>query len=319
MNKTAAEWLRRAEQTDVAIDDHMAALAGAIDTATDSRDMEVLKSTDDLAAALSEKVSESPMAAELAYMRANAWSARRYICKYRSDDEWDWEGEEIEHELFHLREAAYHPAFVHLDPMRQCQIETNLGNLLNHVGRFVDAVTYWDRAIERIPKFAMANANRGIGLGFSDRGVLLYNTLDYPSHSLAVERIKCAFRTSYSLFDKIGQFVNHYWRLGMKRRDVTLRRIWCESLNNERKLRQVFRLYPNWPLRGLFWLSRDLFDEFPGFRNHTEPDARDIATVRHRLEHGFLRACLKIKILILGHKICKFRTRSHAPASLPLS
>jgi len=163
---TPAEWLRQAEQTDAPINDRMAALAGAIDTATDHKDMEALKSTDNLAAALSEKVPESPMVAELAYMRANVWSARRHICKYRSVDEWDWEDKEIEHELLHLREAAYHPAFVQLDPMRQCQIETNLGNLLNYVGRFVDAVICWDRAIERIPEFAMANANRGIGLGY---------------------------------------------------------------------------------------------------------------------------------------------------------
>ena len=40
------------------------------------------------------------------------------------------------------------------------------------------------------------------GPHFSDRGVLLYNTLDYPAYSLAVEKMRAAFRIVYSLFDK---------------------------------------------------------------------------------------------------------------------
>jgi hypothetical protein len=56
----------------------------------------------------------------------------------------------------------------------------------------------------------------------SGRGVLLYNTLDYQSHGLAVERIKSAFRSAYSLFDKIAQVVNHYWRPPISDR-VTIR------------------------------------------------------------------------------------------------
>ncbi|MCK4727472.1 MAG: hypothetical protein KAT27_00975, partial [Desulfobacterales bacterium] len=39
---------------------------------------------------------------------------------------------------------------------------------------------------------------------FSDKGVLLYNTLDYPSYSLSAEKVKAAFRMAYSLFDKIA-------------------------------------------------------------------------------------------------------------------
>jgi hypothetical protein len=59
-------------------------------------------------------------------------------------------------------------------------------------------------------RFMLYEGSHSKDLHFSERGVLLYNTLDYPSHSLAVEQIKCAFRTAYSLFDKIAQFVNHY-------------------------------------------------------------------------------------------------------------
>src|SRR5262249_50897784 len=42
---------------------------------------------------------------------------------------------------------------------------------------------------------------------FSDRDVLLYNTLDYPVYSLAAEKIRLASRAAYSIFDKISFFL----------------------------------------------------------------------------------------------------------------
>ncbi|HWQ20424.1 MAG TPA: LA2681 family HEPN domain-containing protein, partial [Methanotrichaceae archaeon] len=39
---------------------------------------------------------------------------------------------------------------------------------------------------------------------FSDRGVILFNTPDYPAYSLAIEDVKMAFRIFYSIFDKIA-------------------------------------------------------------------------------------------------------------------
>ncbi|MDX5595492.1 LA2681 family HEPN domain-containing protein [Pseudovibrio sp. SPO723] len=39
---------------------------------------------------------------------------------------------------------------------------------------------------------------------FSDKDVALYNTLDYPSYALAVEKARLAYRMEYSLFDKIA-------------------------------------------------------------------------------------------------------------------
>lgn len=45
---------------------------------------------------------------------------------------------------------------------------------------------------------------------FSDRQVALYNTLDYPSYGLAVEKLKAAYRVAYSLLDKIAFFLNDY-------------------------------------------------------------------------------------------------------------
>lgn len=45
--------------------------------------------------------------------------------------------------------------------------------------------------------------------------------------------------------------------------------------------------YPNWPLRGLFWLSKELFDD--QLKRTTGPDARELHDIRNALEHKFLQ------------------------------
>lgn len=61
------------------------------------------------------------------------------------------------------------------------------------------------------------------GPHFSDRDVKLYNTLDYPSYGLRVERVKIAFRMAYSLFDKIAYFLNDYASLKIPEKQIYFR------------------------------------------------------------------------------------------------
>ena len=123
---------------------------------------------------------------------------------------------------------------------------------------------------------------------FSDRHVLLYNTLDYPSYSLAVEQAKAAFRAAYSIFDKIAFFLNDYAKLQVHSKSVYYKTLWY--LNQDfkaKKVRSEFVTLANSPLRGLFWLSKDFFD--PDFQESSEPDAEDLYTIRNRLEHSYLK------------------------------
>ncbi|KAB8198107.1 hypothetical protein FKV24_003790 [Lysobacter maris] len=120
---------------------------------------------------------------------------------------------------------------------------------------------------------------------FSDRGVMLFNTLDYPSYGLGVEKLKMAFRLSYSIFDKIAYFLNYYLQLGQQEHKVNFRSIWREQ--NGKVLRERIAGSKNWPLRGLYWLSKDLFEE--GMKNSTDPDAREIADLRNHLEHRYFK------------------------------
>lgn len=370
------------------------------------------------------------------YFRANIWSAKYQLSG--ENEEWVWKSEAFDQELLELRKAVGHDGFRELPQLEQAQIYTNLGNALNHIGRFIEAIEYWDRAISAVPKFAMAYGNRGLGLGhyagahydpgheavlmmaafgsfgeacaqdaifdsfyqaniveefsrkmeaiwahydipsisentdfenhpmgrgkkereyrqwclrnrlflnslndiapspiaaqdiltlpsltthiddgpgppvvihyfnlikqefcsaryalyegicydgvhFSDRKVLLYNTLDYPVHGFAVERIKMAFRGAYAVFDKLAFFLNVYLDMGHSDRHVNFRNVW---LTKKRDLHPALNDLKNWPLRGLFWLSKDIFES--SFRESTEPDSQDLYELRNHLEHKFV-------------------------------
>jgi hypothetical protein len=45
----------------------------------------------------------------------------------------------------------------------------------------------------------------------------------------------------------------------------------------------------NWPLRGLFWLSKDLYEDDPEFRAALEPEAKELRKLRNALEHRYLK------------------------------
>lgn len=120
---------------------------------------------------------------------------------------------------------------------------------------------------------------------FSDRDVLLFNTLDYPCYGLSVEKVKIAYRMAYSTLDKIAYFLNHYLALGVPETKVAFRTIWRDSPKGP--IRDRFAKSENWPWRGLFWLSKDLFED--DMRESTEPDARAVASLRNHLEHKYVK------------------------------
>jgi hypothetical protein len=128
----------------------------------------------------------------------------------------------------------------------------------------------------------------------SDRHVLLYNTLDYPALGLAVEKVKLAFRMAYSLLDKAAFFLNRYMGLGIPEHKVNFRSIWREK--EGAPVRVQFEASENWPFRGLYWLSRDLFE--PEFRALIEPDAQYMAELRNHLEHKYVKV---VSMGVSGH------------------
>lgn len=136
---------------------------------------------------------------------------------------------------------------------------------------------------------------------YSDRGVRLFDTLDYPMHSLATERVRTAYRIAYSLLDKVAFLVDHYWKLGKITDRINFKNVWM--VEGKQRLLDRFKEHPNWPLRGLFWLSKELFDE--QLKQTTAPDARELHDIRNALEHKFLQvhegwACSLMRITPAG-------------------
>ena len=399
--------------------------------------------------------------AELEYFRANLWSARVHIKErawkkknthaqgnnaqptpiptMEDGNPWAWEQPDRQQEILCLRRCVNSLGFKEMEHFRRCQIYTNLANQLNVVGRPVDAIEYWDRALSQHETFGMALSNKGYGLmnyakamydnghqasflkcayhlfdsalssnafyetdyteaigffnsqmqlikrlvspecldkplefndypmgssaaeisyrqwcldnvlylnplndittqpvanrdilvlpsyvtaketpptyiglynqikqefasarwllyegmhfteqHFSDKGVPLYDTLDYPCYSLSAEKVKIAFRITYSLFDKIGFFLNDYMQLAIKPNRVSFRSVWYEKGDaNSKIISSKFLQSNNWSFRGLFWLSKDLHDS--AFMTEMEPDAEALVEVRNHLEHKYLK------------------------------
>ena len=97
---------------------------------------------------------------------------------------------------------------------------------------------------------------------YSDNDVYLYNTLDYPVYGLGIEKIKCAYRSLYPLFDRIAFFINDYFELGIDERDVSFKSIWerkktaNRAIDLKRNMTEVATY--NHPLIGLYWLFKDI-------------------------------------------------------------
>jgi hypothetical protein len=120
---------------------------------------------------------------------------------------------------------------------------------------------------------------------FADRDVLLHVTQPRPTLSLAIERVKAAYRISYSLFDKVGFFLNAYMGLGIPERHVSFRGLWRSG--NKETIRREFDQTGNWGFCALYWLAKDFFEKEND--EVAEPEARGLRDIRNYLEHKYLR------------------------------
>jgi hypothetical protein len=143
-------------------------------------------------------------------------------------------------------------------------------------------------------EFAFARWNLFSGTASSethlaDRNVHLSFNADFAQYSTALEQVKTAYRCAYSLFDKIAYFINQYWHLGIPEHKVSFRSVWLEPSKKSLapQVRQVFEASENLPLRGLFWLSKDLFYE--SLRDVAQPNAKNLDKLRNHLEHKYVK------------------------------
>jgi len=426
-------------------DESMNYIAELIDHANDHSNLEEAQS----ALKLRDKIFinlDDIQKTEINYYKANAWSVIRHGKHSSGENIWEWDQTEILQEIYWLRSSIKSLGFSSLNKFRQCQILTNTGNILSHIGRPIEAIEYWNRAIKIMPNFAMALGNLGLGLEsyakyfydhghaavlikeahdllrsvnnpntiwdgdgyqqirnwmlnrseimksyfnfellsnisltehslgrskterlyrkwaienclflsplndlgdypiaahdvlhlpdmilaidqppnligffnqlkqefvssrfflwqeivdsssyknhFSDRDVLLLNTLDYPAYSISVEQIKIAFKMAYSLFDKIAFFINYYWSLGHSENAIYFHSVWFKN-KDKKQLHPCFLKKENLALRGLYWLSKDFIEKDSQslivLGETMEPDAYKLRSIRNHLEHKYLK------------------------------
>ncbi|MRH97977.1 LA2681 family HEPN domain-containing protein [Agrobacterium tumefaciens] len=134
-------------------------------------------------------------------------------------------------------------------------------------------------------RFMLFEGMSSTRIHFSDRDAILTDTLDYPHYSLASERVRTAFRVAYSLLDKVAFLVDRYWNLKKVPERISFKNVWM--VEGKSRLLPRFAELDNLPLRGLYWLSKELFDD--QLRQTTAADARELHVIRNALEHTYLR------------------------------
>lgn len=136
-------------------------------------------------------------------------------------------------------------------------------------------------------RYRLYRATQEVDPDFIMRDVLMLENGEGQVLGHYTENLRSAFRSSYSIFDKIGLFLNDYFQIGVAPRNVSFRKIWFDQQSGRHlELRNMFKGRQNWPLRSLFYLSKDLFDS--EFGELAEPDAPNLAELRNQVEHRFL-------------------------------
>lgn len=129
---------------------------------------------------------------------------------------------------------------------------------------------------------------------YSDRELDLVDTGDSSDHSLRESMLRTAFKAAYSLFDRIGFFINQYFEVGLTDTKVSFKNIWKEQLIDGNG--QVYFTIPkpimnthsdNPLVKAMYWLQKDFYERKE--INVTTPHAERIFQMRNDIEHNCLR------------------------------
>ncbi len=128
-------------------------------------------------------------------------------------------------------------------------------------------------------------------LHYSDKEVYLVNTLDYPVYGLGIEKIKAAYRSIYSIFDKIAYFLNKYLELKIPDRFISFQNLWFQKVEKQQIRRDsVLKIqHENFALEGLWWIYKDFRNKTVYKDKHIDPVLKKISKVRNAMEHKHLK------------------------------
>lgn len=125
-------------------------------------------------------------------------------------------------------------------------------------------------------------------VNFADKDTKLINLADYPQYSIRIENIKSSFKILYSMLDKISFFINSYFKLGIKERDVSFHSIWKSEKKgrNGYKYSNVLNPNENFALESIYWISKDFYKKLV---NSPNPHAKRVSEIRNALEHKYVK------------------------------
>lgn len=113
---------------------------------------------------------------------------------------------------------------------------------------------------------------------YADRETHLEDMLNYSSYSIRLEKLKTAYRTLYSLFDRTAFLLNAY--LGL---DIEEKRVNFSSVFNHPRMKQLES--KNIAIAALRWIDRDFKKRYS---NEDSPHAQSLKELRNALEHKFV-------------------------------
>jgi tetratricopeptide (TPR) repeat protein len=343
------------------------------------------------------------------YFLGVIYSCIRHYERNNVEKSWEWDNESIDKEIINLRLAERLFIKNELPIERYCQILTNLANIFDFVGRYIESLKYWNRVIDIEPRFGMAMANKGNSLvyhGFNtmmfkqsqrlyiqvgynylkkakdlvvelhalpdflakikclesdysevinssieieepasfeneyhenlirwciENRLLLNPYLDIENFDFArydnilipvdfteafplfeqikvefryarelffkskflpcisdtekIENLKLAFRIAYSIFDKVAYLINNVFDLKVAYHQVSFRKLWYKKGDKGKGIKESLVRNNNFILRGLFWISKELYLEDDKLFEAIEPDAKELDKIRNYIEH----------------------------------
>lgn len=129
---------------------------------------------------------------------------------------------------------------------------------------------------------------------YSDRQLDLIDVGDCADYSLKDSALRTAFKAAYSLFDRIGFFINEYFEVGLKNSNISFKNVWKKELKDRKE--EVYFSIPN-PImdvhsdnplvKAIYWLQKDFYEKKE--INITSPNAIPIFKMRNDMEHNCLR------------------------------
>lgn len=138
----------------------------------------------------------------------------------------------------------------------------------------------------------------------SDIGNLLIDTFDDALYGYKFELLRIAYKSLYSILDKIAFFINDYFKLGHLEKQITFNSIWYEYKQKDKAhIKSEIETLNNNPLRGLYYLSKDFFSSDLEYLEVADEDAQELAKLRNCLEHRYVKIT-RYKNEIFKYNLC---------------